>query len=65
MREIEILGSRGMPATDYPRVFELIDSGKVDPARLVTATVALEEASGVLERMGEFSGVGMTVIDRF
>lgn len=65
MREIEILGSRGMPATDYPRVFDLIESGKVDPARLVTATVTLDEASAVLERMGDFSGVGMTVIDSF
>jgi alcohol dehydrogenase len=65
MRELEILGSRGMSATDYPRVFEMIESGRVDPARLVTGTVALDEASGVLERMGEFGGVGMTVIDRF
>lgn len=65
MRELEILGSRGMSATDYPRVFDLIESGRVDPSRLVTATVALEDASRVLEHMGDFGGVGMTVIDRF
>lgn len=63
--ELEILGSRGMPATDYPRVFGLIDSGAVDPARLVTRTVSLDEASSVLEKMGSFGGVGVTVIDRF
>lgn len=63
--EIEIVGSRGMPATDYPRVFELIESGRVDPARLVTNTVSLDEASAVLEGMGSFGGVGVTVIDRF
>ena len=61
--EIEILGSRGMPATDYPRVFELISSGQIDPGRLVTGTVSLDGASAVLERMGEFNGVGVTVID--
>jgi alcohol dehydrogenase len=63
--ELEILGSRGMPATDYPRVFDLIESGEVDPARLVTRTVSLDEASSVIEAMGSFAGVGVTVIDRF
>lgn len=65
MGEIEILGSRGMPATDYSRVFSLIESGRVDPRRLVTRTVSLDEASSVLEGMGSFTGVGVSVIDRF
>jgi len=65
MMELEIHGSRGMPATDYPRVLDLISSGAVDPGRLVTRTVSLDEASSVLEHMGEFAGVGVSVIDRF
>ena len=65
MGELEILGVRGMPATDYQRVFDLIASAAVDPRRLVTGTVGLDEASGVLEQMGDAGGVGMTVIDRF
>lgn len=65
MGEIEILGSRGMPASDYPRVLESIAAGRLDPGRLVTGTVHLDQASGVLEHMGEFSGVGVTVIDVF
>jgi alcohol dehydrogenase len=65
MGEMEILGSRGMPATDYPRVFELIELGGIDLGRLVTSTVSLDEASGVLSGMGGFGGVGVTVIDRF
>jgi alcohol dehydrogenase len=65
MRELEIVGSRGMPVTDYPRVFRLIESGRVDLARLVSSTVSLDEASAVLEKMGDFGGVGVTVIDRF
>jgi len=63
--ELEILGSRGMPATDYPRVFEMIEKAQVDPSRLVTNTVSLDDASSVLESMGTFAGVGVTVIDRF
>lgn len=64
MGEQEILGVRGMPATDYGRVFELVESGAVDPSRLVTGTVSLEEASDILEAMADFQGVGVTVIDR-
>jgi alcohol dehydrogenase len=64
MHELEILGTRGMPATDYPRVLEMIGSGAVDPRRLVTSTVSLSEASSVLERMADFQGVGVSVIDR-
>ncbi|MPZ52938.1 MAG: alcohol dehydrogenase catalytic domain-containing protein [Acidimicrobiia bacterium] len=64
MREIEILGSRGMPAHHYPRVFDLISSGSVDPRKLVTATVPLEGISRVLADMDDYSGVGVTVIDR-
>lgn len=65
MGELEILGVRGMPATDYPRVFELISSAAVELSRVVTDTVALDGASAVLERMGDSAGVGVTVIDRF
>lgn len=65
MHELEIHGSRGMPATDYPRVLEMIGSGMVDPRRLVTKTVSLSEASPILEGMAEFQGVGVNVIDRF
>jgi alcohol dehydrogenase len=64
MHELEIHGSRGMPATDYPRVLELIATDAVDPGRLVTNTVELGEASSILEKMAEFQGVGVSVIDR-
>jgi alcohol dehydrogenase len=65
MGELEILGSRGMPATDYPSLLDLIASGAVNPGRLVTRTVSLEAASSVLQNMGSFTGAGMCVIDRF
>lgn len=65
MGEVAILGSRGLPATDYPRVFRFIEDNDIDLGRLVTGTVTLQAASGVLERMGEFKSVGVTVIDRF
>jgi alcohol dehydrogenase len=65
MGELEILGVRGMPATDYPRVLEMIASGVVDPGQLVTGTVSLEGASEKLESMDGSVGVGVTVIVSF
>lgn len=65
MGELEILGTRGMPATDYGRVFDLLMSGHIDPGRLVTAEIGLDEVSGVLEQMGTGATVGVTVVTRF
>ncbi len=64
-RELEILGSYGMPAHAYPALFDMIRSGKLQPRRLVRKTVSLDEAGAELIAMGEFRGVGVTVIDRF
>ncbi len=65
MWELEVVGSRGMPATDYQRIFDLIGDGGVDPARLVTRRIAIGDASDALEGMSRFDGTGVTVIDRF
>ncbi|HEX7099521.1 MAG TPA: zinc-dependent alcohol dehydrogenase family protein [Acidimicrobiia bacterium] len=65
MRELEIVGSRGLPAANYSDVFELIASEKVDPARLVDRTVDLEEGARLVTQMDRYTGVGVTVIDRF
>ena len=65
MWELEVVGSRGLPATDYQRIFSLMNNGAVDPGRLVTRRIALGEASDALEAMSRFDGTGVTVIDRF
>lgn len=64
-RELEILGSHGMPAHAFPELFELIQAGRLDPGRLVRRRVSLEESGAVLAEMGAFAGVGVTVIDQF
>ena len=64
-RELEILGSHGMPAHRYPEMFEMIRQGKLRPEKLVGKTVSLEEAVSELMNMNKFGGTGVTVIDRF
>jgi alcohol dehydrogenase len=63
--ELEILGSHGMQASKYGELFNLISEGKLDPRRIVGQTVALEDAPGILQGMGNYGTAGIYVIDRF
>jgi alcohol dehydrogenase len=62
--ELEILGSHGMQAHQYAPMMEMILAGKLKPARLVNRRVTLDEAPAILESMGQFKEIGVTVIDR-
>ena len=64
-RELEIIGSHGMQAHRYPEMLELINSGTLQPQRLIGAIVGLEEAPEILATMNDFKSEGITVIDRF
>lgn len=64
-RELEILGSHGIQAYQYGRIFEMIQAGRLRPSLLVGRTIALEESPVALTEMGAFKGTGVTVIDRF
>ena len=64
-RELEIRGSHGMAARDYPAMLELIARGDLSPERLVTRTITLSEVPAALPRMDAFEGVGITVVNRF
>ena len=63
--ELEILGSHGMQAHQYPRLLGMMAAGRLQPGRLVQRTISLEEAPEALEAMGRFAQPGVTVIDRF
>lgn len=64
-RELEIRGSHGMAARDYPGMMDLIKRGSLSPERLVARTIALSEVPAALPRMDAFEGVGVTVVNRF
>ena len=63
--ELELLGSHGMSARDYPEMLQTIVDGKIDPRRLVGRSIPLSDAPQVLAEMGEFRSNGMTVIEDF
>lgn len=63
--ELEILGSHGMQAHRYPEMLKMILEGRLEPERLVTQTVSLRDAPGILAGMGGFPTNGIAVIDKF
>ncbi len=64
-RELQLYGSHGMQAYRYSDLLEMIVSGRLDPMAIVDKTIAMEDVPRDLERMSEFGGLGITVIDRF
>ncbi len=62
--ELEIIGSHGMQAFEYSRMFRMISSGALRPDLLISDRVTLTQAAELLPKMHEFPGNGVTVIDR-
>ncbi len=63
--ELEILGSHGMQAHAYAPMLQMILDKKLKPRELINDTVSLDESAAALQAMGDFRGVGVTVVDRF
>ena len=63
--ELEILGSHGIQAHRYAELLAMIRSGSLKPELLVGKTISLDDSLAALPRMNEFTGTGVTVIDRF
>ena len=51
-RELELIGSHGMAAAAHPSMLAEILDGRLQPGRLVGATIGLDEAPAALEAMG-------------
>ena len=64
--ELDILGSHGMAAADYPQMLAMVASGALRPDLLVERTVDLNEAITALQAMRDPAGAtvgGITIID--
>ncbi len=62
-RELELVGSHGMPAHAYAELLGEVHSGQLSPGLLVTGRISLEEAGRALAAMGEVGRpAGVTVI---
>ena len=63
--ELELAGVHGMAVRHYPALLDAITAGRLDPSRLIGATVALDDAGAELAAMGSYVRHGATVITSF
>lgn len=62
--ELSILGSHGMAASAYPELIEMVASGTLRPAELITRRITLDEVPAAMTEMAEGrSPSGITVVD--
>jgi alcohol dehydrogenase len=59
--ELEVVGSHGIQAHAYPKLFELVRAGKLNPLWLVDRTMTLGHAPYELAAMEAYRGCGVTV----
>jgi D-arabinose 1-dehydrogenase-like Zn-dependent alcohol dehydrogenase len=61
--ELDLLGSHGMAAADYPGMMALIEQGSLQPHRLIERTIGLAEAAGMLPTFDQATVAGITMVD--
>jgi alcohol dehydrogenase len=63
--ELDVFGSHGMAAADYPGMMGLIERGALQPQRLIERTVGLDEAAAMLPGFDRATVAGMTIVEPF
>ncbi|WP_235997700.1 alcohol dehydrogenase catalytic domain-containing protein [Aestuariimicrobium ganziense] len=61
--ELDVFGSHGMAAVDYPAMLSMIEAGTLQPERLVERVVSLDEAAALLPVFDSAIVAGITLID--
>ena len=61
-REMEIIGSLGCRAVDYPRVLELARQGKIKVKELVTAQFSLNEINAAFDTLRRGEGIRSVIV---
>ena len=65
MKELEVLGTKGMSARQYPALMELIARTGMDLGLLVSRTMALDDLPEAFETMADFGASGVAVVTEF
>ncbi len=62
-RELEVYGSHGMAARDYPALLALVVSGALRPSELISRVLPLADGGRALAAMDGDTAPGMTVLE--
>ena len=55
----QVIGSHGLAAHTYPELLTLIADGRLQPERLVTRELSLDDAAQALEEVGRRPGIAV------
>ena len=64
-KEIEFIGSLGLQPSRYPEMLDMIRTGKLDPAALVSETIDIHQVPDRLAAMTNFDTMGIPVCNEF
>ena len=65
VKELELIGSSNMPVSRFPDMMRMVESGMLQPEKMITKTVGLEDAAEIIMDMTEFKTPGITVLNRW
>lgn len=65
LKEIDFIGSFGMPPARYDEIFRMVERGKLDPGAVVSDTITLDDVPETLAAMSDFETMGIPVITEF
>jgi D-arabinose 1-dehydrogenase-like Zn-dependent alcohol dehydrogenase len=64
-KELQFSGSLAIQSFRYPAILSMVERGRLAPRKLVSETIPLEKAFGVIEQMSKFENAGISVINQF
>jgi D-arabinose 1-dehydrogenase-like Zn-dependent alcohol dehydrogenase len=64
-KELQIIGSLGMQAPHFGAMLAMVQARKLDPGKLVSRTVGLDDVTAVVESMGSYGTTGVTVLSEY
>lgn len=65
LKELQFNGSLGIQSFRYPAILSMIERGLLEPKKLISETIPIEKAFGVLQKMSTFENAGISVINQF
>ncbi len=64
-KELEVIGTKGMSARQYPALMDLIARSGMDLSLLVSRTMTLDDLPAAFETMADFAANGVAVVTEF
>lgn len=64
-KQLSLHGMRGLGASEFPPLLELIETGRLDLTPLIAGRIALSDVQSVFEDMDRFATTGVHVVTNF